>query len=334
MSDETKIKQEAKYGLCSDGTYLTPYNFTVIYDSKSDFETAVAFLCEEAQVAPADGTFDEIMVLCEHPTPYLILFGTKFSLDLKKFLQKGFCNIKIFLYEDQSTNMKLESDDNGKITTFRLDDLYKNFKPVRGAISIYILELIKQTTFQNTTSMMNNPEITPQNGKYFLDSIKFTGQELGEMLLKICSTVRGFDMINELILRGKSIDDFCTTLANIRINNGLTYKIGEHCVCAILSTDLTEKIIMQIPKNEKLKNIDYVILYNMVINKVSTTLVPGFDLTFISDKINILDIYDSERLKNSSSVFHYDDTKSTSNFGKIWVPITQVKNFLPFMAHC
>jgi hypothetical protein len=148
------------------------------------------------------------------------------------------------------------------------------------------------------------------------------GCDFGEFILKMCSTPRGFDIINELIVRGETLHAIGNTMAVERITNGVTFSMNNFNFYAIQCIDVVNNLLEIVPKTEKLKSIDYVVLYEFKTTKDGKPTC-GFDVIFMSPKnLDIQVLLDSECEKNTSWV----------QFGKIKYPKiwTQTSKFLPF----
>jgi hypothetical protein len=106
-----------KYGLQQDGTYLTPYTYTVVYNSTSVFETLVACVFDKSYIISSDKYENLVKEKSIYTTPNLLAFN---SSTVNIGANMGYQHIHLFKvpeqlgqFIDSHANVNNESSDSG-----------------------------------------------------------------------------------------------------------------------------------------------------------------------------------------------------------------------------
>lgn len=324
--------KEVKYGSNGNGEYLTPFRWTVVYHVDSDFETGVAALTSRAQLIPigVGADLSNAASACEHPTPEVLVFGNEMSReDLLKFTQRGTELVHVFVYKPEDAKKYLldgtDKHFDEKVITFGLDELYDHFTPVDGFVPIYALEQIMCAAFPQYKSA--NADINVITGKCFLNAIKYSKKQLGIVLLELCSGLRGFDKVNDLIRKGVAINEVYEHIVNDRLNRGIMCNVGGLKTCAVSGENLGNELIELAPMHPNVvKNqCKYVMSYMMGPEKDNDGIV------FMGWRVVLIAIGDAPSAVETLKSLCDGVISGGNGIGTAWIPDTGARKVLPFI---
>ena len=100
--------------------YLTPYLYTVVYDSTSPLEIAIATLCPRAQLLDFRGK--NLAYVPEHPTPEVFICNDTLDLEeLEGFFSRGSTTIRVL-----NDGEKKYADASKPVMEFSFEKLFMN----------------------------------------------------------------------------------------------------------------------------------------------------------------------------------------------------------------
>jgi len=298
METETIEENDSKYklGKNSDGTYLTPYQTTVFYNT-NPFETAVATLSLKSQPIPHLGmlndNIDEIWAAVpQFITPDVLLFNKLYKYDA--FFTRGFQRILIFVGECDKCGCGNCGDD-GEISNcdehkslvdskniiiyFHLKNFYKYVQVEHGITPAYLMEYYLAFRFPSYSS----ENINNKTAKYLyrgmiseLNNDKNTNLE--SVIYRMINSYKGFDKLIEYIAHGEAITNERMRLAENRFQLAERKLYKEYKYAKIYNGDLAGEL-QSIYICEYTKDLDFVVMDDFVNKKI-------IDLT---NKLNIED---------------------------------------------
>ena len=266
VNNDANSAPAVTYGHTSHGEYITPYNMTIVFHEDSLFETAAAFLGSRSQIVPIARPnsqhntidYDAVASACEYLTPEVLIFGAEFPRSaILKFFERGFQFVHVFVYKMEDGEKYMEvvsnvgnvgnvSNDNSVVTTvvtadsaldmpvkrefdqrisvFTVDTFYDHLVLIEGLASVIAFEHVLIGTFPKYSSV--NPKLTYQEGRFFLDYIVDTKKHIGKTLLELVSSYKGYEMINQMVVSGRAMDEAREILANRRIMKGVLYTLN------------------------------------------------------------------------------------------------------------
>lgn len=312
------------YGPIGAGEYFTPYQTTVVYHTRSIFETAVAFLSRRAQIIPLDENVDygSVAASCEHPSPDIILFGNEFSHEnLNKFFDRGFQLIHIFTYE----NDRVQKMDDPRIVTFDINTIYDHIVLLDGFTSSFLFEHILSGTFPN-----HNDFISHEAGVHFLIALRTEKAPIGDTLLKLCSSYRGYENACAMVVKGKTIQEMRERGANKCIGDGIFFDLktptGLYTTLAISSEEYVGDIIALAPVNPKVidTNTALIMIYSFEPHIHDATTYPGWRVILVGAK-------NAPSAVETLKIFSCDLTVGEYGVASTWIPTGAAHGLLPFI---
>lgn len=343
--------EPVNFGPDESGGYVTPYKFTVVYHPESLFESAVAFLCDQAQLIPLAATTDYSVVAesCEHPSPEVLIFGTEFSReDLLKFFDRGCQFIHIFTYNKESAEKYIDTPEGEvprpfdlRTVTFNVDTLYEHIVLIQGLLPIYILEHITCAAFPTYTSIIGDKEVNNTTGNYLCKALSFANKPFGEIILTWCSTYKGFDLVRAHVVKGQTIVEEHERLASKRLEQGIHFHLefrrpGEtsddelvtsHLTYAVPGGEFVNNMIMLAPVHPLVvkPNCDFVMFYSLEQHRVNNIVYPGWRITLVAvgkEAPNALEVLRG---------FVSDTVGGSYGVASAWIPTGGAGKALPFI---
>lgn len=211
----------------------TPYQFTIVYDSTSLLETAIAFLTDQAQLVTDPLT-------CEHISPELLLFGENYTVSqIQEMKMRGYNVIHIFAYDKIAARQKyadilekelannnsgsdtaaeyitLDSSSDGRIVIFDNEDKWDHLRLISGVTAANVIEYISAYASLDDSTEINSDKLRRAIHIVTALNVLYGNNEIGPSLLKICSVYRGHDILEELIAQGKLL---CSILHDLTTN--------------------------------------------------------------------------------------------------------------------
>ncbi len=177
--------------------YFTPYESTIFYSPESLFESAVSLLADRAQLVATNCA----ITWPEFITPNLLLFKHSDEI-ISAAVKIGYPQILVFTDINSTTN-------DSRIININRDDIYKYIDFVRGGIGMTVIEMIMSITIGDN----GNKFINVDDARAFClaitecknDDCLYTS--IANNIAAIVSTIRGADVIEKYISRGRILAD-------------------------------------------------------------------------------------------------------------------------------
>jgi hypothetical protein len=244
---DTAPVNKYKYGSNPDGSYLTPYQTTVYY-TQTPLEVAIAHLSTvertqriprvvcDAGVAEQQTQREQYALLAgaaEFITPDVLLFQLNKNgvcsdvqpADYQPFYDRGFQHIYVFVgLETLPDNTPHNTP---HLTYFNLDSFYDNVHLEAGLTAMYLMEYFLSLHFPSRESI--DASITYQTATHLyralLNKSIVSKTELGQLLLQMISSFKGFEQIDKLIAYGSGISTERERMAISRLEKSYKYEL-------------------------------------------------------------------------------------------------------------
>lgn len=346
------------YGPTDDGEYITPYQMTVVFDPSSVFESVVALLSNRAQLVStsnfksmnnSDDYFGAILSSCEHISPEVLIFTTDHNftqIDLDKFLSRGFQFIHVFVYSDDSSCI----EDPDHVAFFGIDTLQEHVNLIEGIVPIYVLEHIICAEFPKYVSQMK--DMNAATGKCFIKALNSCGSPLSDVLSNLCANYHGFEKIQTMVIKGRTICEVYEQLANSRLHKGIFYKLQmpilsdnnttkfiTYNAFAVHGGEFETEILNLAPIHPDLLNegVQILVVYTLEPHVVDNITYPGWRITFVGIGKNAPNMYEVLRKINSGATGEFTEPGfadiTIGTFGKAttWMPTGAAGQILSFI---
>jgi len=280
MSDPATPQQYLTFGPAEDGVYITPYQFTVIYDSSDPLAVALATMCPRAQLldlATTGSTFD-LANCCPHPSPEVFLVGIGrgdqvSEEELKGFVARGSTKIHCMTVLAASTPTTTPKYALDCVTEFGYDDVFKHIPFEGGMIDLYLVEYAAVANGAKSKFT----EVTKERADHFLRYIGFKGRDLGDEIKRISGHIMGFDEIEKIISKGQLLTEIMDWAVERAVSNGVTIELGGEPAHVIM-TDENPYVIWKAVIDRGIEH-EYVIVCNFkALMSNNNTAVPGWDI--------------------------------------------------------
>lgn len=239
------------YGLQDDGTYLTPFHTTLIYDDTRALNVVIAMLTEGTQCMsiPLECDYNTVADICYYVTPNVVIISDHFpESSIETFKTRGF----------------------QKVTMLKDPELYFDtlaFKPTFS--SYFILDHLMVATYPNYKSSFNM--INVSRGRLFHRGLVADGVEaIKDKVAVIQKSLFVETEVEALINNGKGILEERERIANNLITSGSIVKYK-------FKNDKTYNILL-IPSQECLQEIRDLTPMNPKVTKNEINLVVTFSI--------------------------------------------------------
>lgn len=289
---EQETQTEQEFGPDGQGNYITPYKFTIIFNPDSVFETAVAYLCDQAQLVPflKGDDYSAVAKNCEHPSPELLIFDHGFSQeDISKFFDRGFELVHIFSPTTTTKYNRENSDEpfNERVAVFSLLEIYEHALLLPGIMPMLMLEYILCAEFHQYESLLRNKDVNHVNGKLLCEMLRLDRRPVGEVILRTASTYKCEDIIRSYVAQGRAIHEERERLSLAALQAGVSYTFKSHRIYAVCGGPLTPTMIKIMPTHPKLQGCDFVLFYNTECFDLENNTYSGWRLTLVSLKSDV-----------------------------------------------
>lgn len=226
QSNESKSKLQ--YGFAPDGTYITPFLYTIIYSENSLLQCAIAGAFKRAQLIPLgnSASLGSALRAVEYNTPNLyILFDlgrAKYELDIRAsiaFAGKQFDTIFVYCAFDPPSEQQIADGINWNslranfVNYFSVDALYSIPELNSSFVIFQIIESFLVLEYPNYTSKISSID-TAQNLKYGMNSLD---KPIVATVARLASSWKSITEVDDLITRGRILREFTAQIAAKRV---------------------------------------------------------------------------------------------------------------------
>lgn len=299
--------------------YLTPFLYTVLYDSTRPVEVAIAHLCPRSQLLDISGGGHNFAYIPEHPTPEVFICNDTLPLiELEQFFDRGTSVIRVLIEGD-----KKYLDATKPVIEFPFEKLFRNVELESGLIGVYMTEYMRAAgdSLRQPSKSKVLAEITPTRAQDFLRYVSQSGQELDEVIKDICGSSKGFDMLEAGITTGATIRMKDILKAKKQISRGLTLKIGEYDMLVVQMYDLTTEIIECISKDRP--ESAHVLLYEFepIENSTESKIYPGWRII----------LHAADAMTKLQKMLPDGRITGESTHATVWIPTGWAQKLLPHL---
>jgi hypothetical protein len=296
------------------------------------FEATAAVLAQQAQLVPLYSYSDlnSVKDVIRYLTPQLTIMGGYFSQEqLSELLQLGFKEIYVFVYNDEELSKYATKVDetwetfNKNVILFDLSLIYETLDITPGLAASMMMEKVMCFRFQSV-----KPEgFTKDDAIAFVNGVKSTGKTFSEVVSEIAYSWKGFEMEEEMTLRGKIIGRYRKQIARDRVakcgtaltisHNGKNYS-----ACAVPTTEFVREVKQTIP----CKEYQIGVIYRYEPKVIDEKQVGGYYLGFSSapnSGINVKDVL--------VGLIGEESVVGIENDSAGWAPTKTVYNILTFL---
>lgn len=337
------IPVEQKLGPSEDGkVYITPFDSTIIYLDNQYFEVTAAVLSHKAQLIPMmpGSNRDVVIDLIQYLTPTVIIMGGYFSREqVARLFERGFQTVYIFMYNSDDKNRYSNNVDgvsqpfDRRVHFFGLDELYATMHIEPGMGPLMVMEKMILARFPEYKSV----NITRADAEALKVGIQSTGLPFDQVVARMAYSWKGYELEQELSLRGKVLGEFRKQIAEDRadrcgipviVNMGDKSYLG----CAVPTTEFITEMKKAIPgrKNKDGDVYQLSVLYRpeqrTVKEGASETKVNGYYLGMSSAPDSNINVCTLLR-----SICGDDNAGGSELDAGGWAPVAKVHELLPFL---
>ena len=209
--------ENSNYGP-SDMGYNTPHQTTIIYNTNSLLESAIALTSAQAQLLDITTESDLLTVhkRCKHPSPRCIMFGKYPAKVIQNFLDYGMQQVAVFCYESMP-----DSSDDHRVTYFNKDDIPDYLVYTNGIISSCIIDYIICALYPSHNCSIEG--INHITGKYFCLGVLTSHNNISEFINICGNSMKCYELIDKCIERGKNVTEERERAANNALKRGFIY---------------------------------------------------------------------------------------------------------------
>jgi len=230
--EEPAVCKEPVYGPTDDGEYLTPYQTTVVYNPESLFETTLAGLTNRAQRVPLSTGCTNVVELCEHISPEVLVFNDLLSIaEIGKFFERGFQVVHVF---NTTNSPGLECEDT-RIAQFDVSTMYDHLCLAPGMAQYIVVELMTCLEFPDYKSNLGSSSANATRGRNFARGLKLNTRDTCNYLFEMSDSPMGFDRIEALISAGETVYKVGQTIADERLADGVVFESSFSVDCDVES---------------------------------------------------------------------------------------------------
>lgn len=252
--------------------YTTPFNRTILYRVGDEFGQTAAFVSSRAQPVPIidPASVDEAVNTLPYISPYLVVMDDFCTEEqLKSYLKLGFKNVLVF---DRSAGVMTGDH---PIERFGLDAIYDVLN-VGGMEAVLILESIICGKFKDYKSEF----LAADRAKWLRQGL-FSCVDYIDTIMNITNSWNGFQIIEDMICRGKVLHDIKKDVVNERVSRFTVHcdvKHGEstYHIAALYVDDFvkqTRKALRNVKHNGD--KCDFYVLYRYEQSGFRVMIVPG-----------------------------------------------------------
>jgi hypothetical protein len=250
------------------------------------------------------------------------------------FFARGFQTVRVFARDIEFAKSRYYDDDkpyDARLIVFGVDLLHENVALMKGLTPIYLLEHILCASFPLYKSTLGDNAITHLNGRYLLQGLNNGSGNFCQKLLKICSTFKGFELIQNLIVTGRVMSETRELLANQRILHAIPYQLKAANVTlravALDTQGLQNEIINLLPIHPAVvkSKTQLAVFYSYEPHTINDAIHPGFRITFmITSGDEIISALETLR------TFAPETVAGAHGIASAWIPSDSVNKILSF----
>lgn len=189
----------------------TKRTLTVLFHKNNLFESAAAALTDAFPIPIIDvADYDTVIDMIEYVTDAVIIMGSFLSIEqLRKLVSKGFKEVIAF---GEYTFSK-DTDEDKKIFTFDIDNIYVAMDVNVNGLSLIILECAIATTFPDYKIEMT----TKSHAAAFRCGLESYNKDFYDQIREMSSSIKGFEAFEKIVARGAAIVDIRREIINERM---------------------------------------------------------------------------------------------------------------------